>query len=250
MKIEDLIINETNDWIALSKPSGLLSIPDREGKEISLKSLLKEKYEEIFTVHRLDKDTSGIIIFAKNEATHKLLSAQFEQRETNKIYLGLVAGCPEKKEGTVDLPIAEHPAKNGTMIIQRKARPDDRVGRGKEAITDYTVLEDFGIYSLVQFRIHTGRTHQIRVHMKDIGHPIVCDTLYGDGKPVFVSSLKSKFKLSKSAEEEKPLLHRLALHAFRLSFTNNDGALTELESPLHKDMRATLQQLQKRKKGK
>jgi 23S rRNA pseudouridine955/2504/2580 synthase/23S rRNA pseudouridine1911/1915/1917 synthase len=84
--------------------------------------------------------------------------------------------------------------------------------------------------------------------MKDMGHPLVCDPLYGDGKPVFVSSLKSKFKLSKNAAEEKPLLQRLALHAFRLCFQNNDGELIELESPLHRDMRALMQQLQKRKK--
>lgn len=115
-------------------------------------------------------------------------------------------------------------------------------------MTDYKVLSDFGIYTLLQFRIHTGRTHQIRVHMKNIGHPIVCDPLYGDGKPVLVSSLKSKFKLSKSEEEERPILGRLALHAFQLSFEDIDGKTIHLEAPLPKDMRATLQQLEKRKK--
>lgn len=241
MRLQDHIIAETENWIAVNKPSGLLSIPDREGKEVSLKILLKEKFGEIFTVHRLDKDTSGIIIFAKNEETHKYLSKLFEERQTVKIYLGLVNGCPDKKEDTIHAPIAEHPAQNGTMIIHRK---------GKEAITDYRVQNDFGIFSLIEFTIHTGRTHQIRVHMKDIGHPIVCDPLYGDGKPVLVSSLKSKFKLSKEAEEERPILNRLALHAFSLSFTDITGNRVDLEAPLHKDMRATLQQLEKRKKGR
>lgn len=241
MKITNWVIEETENWVVVNKPSGLLSIPDREGKEVSLKILLKEKYGEIFTVHRLDKDTSGLIIFAKNEEAHKHLSRQFEERQTKKIYLGLVIGCPEKQQGSIDSPIAEHPAQNGTMIIHRK---------GKESLTDYEVVEDFGIYSLLQFRIYTGRTHQIRVHMKDIGHPVVCDQLYGDGKSILVSSLKSKFKLSKDAEEEKPILNRLALHAFRLSFADIDGNLINLEAPLHKDMRATLQQLQKRKKGR
>lgn len=241
MKITNWVIEETENWVVVNKPSELLSIPDREGKEVSLKILLKEKYGEIFTVHRLDKDTSGLIIFAKNEEAHKHLSRQFEERQTKKIYLGLVIGCPEKQQGSIDSPIAEHPAQNGTMIIHRK---------GKESLTDYEVVEDFGIYSLLQFRIYTGRTHQIRVHMKDIGHPVVCDQLYGDGKPILVSSLKSKFKLSKDAEEEKPILNRLALHAYQLSFTDIDGNLIELEATLHKDMRATLQQLQKRKKGK
>lgn len=239
MKLDQFIIQENENWIAINKPSGLLSIPDREGKEISLKIILKEKYGNIFTVHRLDKDTSGLIIFAKNELAHKFLSQQFEARQTQKIYQGLIIGVPAEEEGSIEAPIAEHPAQNGTMIVHRK---------GKEALTDFKVLESFGIYSLVQFQIHTGRTHQIRVHMKDIGHPIVCDPLYGDGKPVLVSSLKSKFKLSKDVEEERPILGRLALHAFQLSFTDMDGGMVSIEAPLPKDMRATIQQLQKRKK--
>lgn len=240
MKLTDLIIEETPDWIAINKPSGLLSIPDREGKEISLKSLLREKYPEIFTIHRLDKDTSGLILFAKNEATHKFLSVQFENRQTKKIYEGLVLGAPSIQTGQISAPIAEHPAQNGTMIIHRK---------GKESLTDYEMLEDFGVYSLLQFRIHTGRTHQIRVHMKDIGHPIVCDPLYGDGKPVLLSALKPRFKLSKDAEEERPILGRLALHASQLSFTGRDGKEHTIEAPMPKDLKATLQQLRKRRKS-
>ena len=241
MKISDLLVFENDDLIALNKPSGLLSIPDREGKEVSLKILLKEKYGDIFTVHRLDKGTSGLIVFAKNEITHKHLSLQFEGRQTIKIYVGLVLGSPMNKKESIISPIAEHPARNGSMIIHRN---------GKESITDYEVLEDFGIYSWVQFRIHTGRTHQIRVHMKDIGHPIVCDELYGDGKPLFISSLKSKFKLSKDQDEERPILNRLALHALQLKFMAITGEVIELEAPVPKDLRATLQQLEKRKKGK
>lgn len=232
-----MILHETENFIALNKPSGMLSIPDREGKEPSLKTMLREKYGNIFTVHRIDRDTSGLILFAKNEAAHKHYSKQFEERQTKKIYTGLVTGSPAQKSGTVEAPIAEHPALNGTMIVHRK---------GKESITDYEVLEDFGIYSYMQFRIHTGRTHQIRVHMKEIGHPVVCDPLYGDGKSVLISALKKKYNLSKNELEERPILGRLALHAFQLSFTDIDGTLVELEAPLHKDMRATLQQLQKR----
>jgi len=241
MQLKDQIITETENWVAINKPSGLLSIPDREGKQISLKILLKEKYGNIFTVHRIDRDTSGLIVFAKNEETHKHLSRQFEERQTVKIYQGLVIGSIAEKQGSINTPITEHPALNGTMITHRK---------GKESLTDYEVLEGFGIYSLVQFQIHTGRTHQIRVHMKEIGHPVVCDPLYGDGKPVLISAIKKKYNLSKNELEEKPILGRLALHAFRLSFTDTDGKKTELEAPLHKDMRATLQQLEKRTKAK
>lgn len=241
MKVADHIIAEESDWIAINKPAGLLSIPDRLGKEISLKILLKEKYGEIYTVHRLDKDTSGLIIFARNETTHKWLSKQFEERQTLKVYQGLVIGVPASTEGTILSPIAEHPAVNGTMIIHRNGKPSH---------TDYTQLEDYGLFAWMEFRIHTGRTHQIRVHMKEIGHPVVCDPLYGDGKPILVSALKSKFKLSKNEEEERPILNRLALHACKLGFTELDGSETELIAPLPKDLRATLQQLDKRKKGK
>ncbi len=246
--LEKYIIFENDDFIALNKPSGLLSIPDREGKDISLKILLKEKYarpddlvgrENILTVHRLDRDTSGLIVFAKNEAAHKHLSKQFEQRRTEKIYAGLVIGSPANKKGSIDAPIAEHSVKRGMMIIHQ---------RGKESLTDYEVMEDFGIYSWVQFQIHTGRTHQIRLHMKNIGHPVVCDELYGDGKPVLISSLKNKFKLSKDELEERPILNRLALHALKLSFELPHGKKIELEAPLPKDLRAVLQQLNKWKK--
>src|SRR3989337_2339012 len=236
MKLAEMIIVEDDDFIALNKPSGLLSIPDREGKEISLKNLLKDKYENIFTVHRLDRDTSGLIVFAKNEAAHRHLSIQFEERQTEKIYVGLVLGSPAIPKGSIDLPIAENTVTRGTMIINR---------RGKQSLTDYEVLESFGTYSWMQFRIHTGRTHQIRVHMKDMGHPIVCDELYGDSKPLLLSSLKSKFKLSKSELEERPILNRLALHAFRLSFTTPNSDKIELQAELHKDLKATLQQLSK-----
>ena len=238
MKISDLIIEETEDWIALNKPSGLLSIPDREGTEVSLKNLLQEKYGKILTVHRLDRDTSGLIIFAKNEVTHKHLSLQFEGRLMKKIYVGLVIGSPTEKKGSINLPLAENMVQRGVMLVNR---------RGKESLTDYDVQEDFGIYSFVQFQIHTGRTHQIRVHMKEIGHPIVCDPIYGDGKPVLISSIKKKFNLSKDELEERPILGRLALHSFQLAFKDAKGKLIELEAQLHKDLRATLQQLRKRK---
>ena len=238
IKISDHVIADTPDLIVLNKPSGLLSIPDREGKDISLKKLLIEKYGNIFTVHRLDKDTSGVIVFAKNEATHKHLSQQFEARQTEKIYLGLVIGSLADKKGSIDAPISEHPAKKGLMTVYRK---------GKESLTDYEVLEDFRIFSWVQFQIHTGRTHQIRVHAKHIGHPVVCDELYGDGKPILLSTLKHKFKLSKNELEERPILNRLALHALSLQFTNTNGEKIKLEAPVPKDLRALLQQLRKRK---
>ena len=245
MRISDILIFENDDFVVLNKPSGLLSIPGREGKEISLKKILQEKYNEIFTVHRLDKGTSGLIVFAKNEIAHKFLSEQFvpgvsfgENKKIEKFYLGLVIGSPTHTKGTIDAPIMEHPVKKGLMVINRK---------GKESLTDYEVIDDFGIYSWIQFQIHTGRTHQIRVHMKDIGHPVVCDELYGDGNPVFLSAIKHKFKLSKNEETERPMLNRLALHSWQLRFTGPGEKTYDFEAPVPKDLKAILQQLSKRK---
>lgn len=230
------IIFETEHWIAINKPYGLLSIPDREGKDISLKQLLQEKYGEIFTVHRLDRNTSGIIVFAKEEETHRYLSMAFEERHVEKFYVGIVTGTLPAQEDTIDQPIAENTARRGVMIIHK---------RGKPSVTDYKVLEEFGVYSFVKFKIHTGRTHQIRVHMQLIGHPIVCDEIYGDPSPVLISSIKRKFKLSKNELEERPILNRLALHAAELHFTDVTGKEFRLEAPMPKDMRALLQQLRK-----
>ena len=234
MKLAEQIIYQDENFVAVNKPSGVLTIPDRMGN-ISLKNHLQDSFGEIFTVHRLDRDTSGIVVFAKNEATHKQLSQLFEGREVEKYYQGLVIGKPAETKGTIDTSIMEHPVTKGLMVTNKK---------GKPSITDYEVLEAFRYFSWLQFQIHTGRTHQIRVHMKSIGHAIVCDELYGDGKPVLLSSLKKKFKLSKNEEEERPILSRLALHSYRLKF-NLNGKEFDLEAPLPKDLRACLQQLKK-----
>jgi 23S rRNA pseudouridine1911/1915/1917 synthase len=233
MKPEVLLENDV--FIAINKPSGLLSIPDREGKEVSLKTMLEAKLGKIFTVHRLDKDTSGVIVFAKDEQTHKQLSKLFEGRAVEKFYVGLVNGMVYQQEGTIEAGIMEHPVKKGWMVTHQK---------GKAAVTDYKVLESFRLFSWMQFQIHTGRTHQIRVHMKHIGHIIVCDDLYGVGKPILLSEIKRNFKLSKLQEEEKPLLARLALHSWKLRFTLNNQDF-EIEAEVPKDLRAVLQQLRK-----
>lgn len=230
------IIFQNDDLVAVNKPSGLLTIPDREGKEPSLKGLLQQQFENVFTVHRLDRDTSGLVVFALNEQMHRHLSQQFELRETRKIYQGLVLGKPVEPEGVIDEPIAAHPTKKGTMTVWRK---------GKASVTEYRLLEAFRYYSWMEFHILTGRTHQIRVHLKYLGHPIACDPLYGDGRPLFLSQLKKSYKLSQAMDEERPILSRLALHAAQLSFTDLQGKELTLSAPLPKDLRATVNQLQK-----
>ena len=174
-------------------------------------------------------------MFAKTEESHKELSALFEGREMEKYYVGLVYGNMMNSEGSIDAPIMEHPGKATKMMTHAK---------GKISLTDYTVLESFRTYSWVRFRIHTGRTHQIRVHMQHIGHSIVCDEIYGDPKPLLLSSMKRNFKLSKTAAEERPILARLALHSQKLQFSLG-GETYVLEAEIPKDLRAVLQQLRK-----
>lgn len=234
MNIKDLIIQETEDFVAVNKPSGMLTIPDRAANT-GLKNFLQQAYGDIYTVHRLDRDTSGIVVFARNEDTHKLLSQLFEGREVEKYYQGLVQGKLLDTSGTIDAGIMEHPVKKGTMVINKK---------GKASITDYEVLESFRFFSWMKFQIHTGRTHQIRVHMQSLGNPIVCDEVYGDGKPVLLSSLKKNYHLSKKEEAERPILSRLALHSWKLKFTLKEKEY-DLEAELPKDLRALLQQLRK-----
>lgn len=236
MKLD--ILYEDSDLIIVNKPSGLLVIPDRfETNLPCLKQLLTEYVgEPVFVVHRLDRDTSGVICMAKNEATHRYLSKLFQEHDVLKLYAGLVNGRVVPEEGRIEAPIAEHPAVKGKMITAKK---------GKPSITDYRVVEQWPLYSLLQFQIHTGRTHQIRVHMQSIGHSIVCDELYGDGKPFLLSSIKRKYKLSDKEEEERPLLGRLALHAYRLGFVKEDGQEIIAEAPLPKDMAACVNQLNK-----
>lgn len=236
MQIETLY--EDNDLVIVNKPAGLLVIPDRFNSELSSLNKLLEQIlgQHVWVVHRIDRDTSGVICFAKNELSHKYLSHLFQEHEIGKYYTGLVHGRLMPAEGRIEKPIVEHPAKNGKMTVAKK---------GKPSITDYKVAEEWPLYSLVNFQIHTGRTHQIRVHMQSVGHAIVADPLYGDGKPFYLSGIKKKYRLSDNEETERPLLSRLALHASKLQFKKQDGTEIIAEAPLPKDISACVKQLNK-----
>lgn len=236
MKLE--ILYEDAHLIAVNKPAGIPVIPDRFQTEApSINKLLEAGIgSKIWVIHRLDRDTSGVLLFAKDEIAHKQLSMQFQEHSVGKFYAGLVVGRLPAESGRIETPIAEHPTIKGKMIAHRN---------GKASVTDYRVVSEWPTHSLLQFQIHTGRTHQIRVHMQSIGHPIVADNLYGDGEPFRLSSIKKKYKLSLKEEEERPLLSRLALHAYRLIFTDLDGKEQMIEAPLPKDINACVQQLNK-----
>ncbi|MCB0698711.1 MAG: RluA family pseudouridine synthase [Chitinophagales bacterium] len=235
MNIE--ILYEDDDLLIVNKPAGMLVIPDRfDEEQPSLNRLLAEKHgQHMFVVHRLDRGTSGVICFAKNEETHKYMSKLFQEHNVEKYYTGLVSGRVLTKEGTIDSGIMEHPTQRGKMVVNKK---------GKESLTDYKVLAEWPLYTLVEFRIHTGRTHQIRVHMQSIGHPIACDELYSDGKPFFLSNIKKKY-VGSTKNEERPLLSRLALHASKLVFKKADGHEIVAEAELPKDIAACVNQLNK-----
>ena len=231
------IIYKDADLMAINKPSGWLTIPDRHDAELySVKSWFEAKGEKIFIVHRIDRDTSGLLLLARNAEAHKYYNTLFEQRTLKKTYYGLVVGSVAEDQGVIDQPIEPHPTLLGKMRVGRK---------GKPAITHYTVEERFRGYTWVKFQIETGRTHQIRVHLYNAGHSLVCDPLYGTPDPILLSSFKRKFNMSKKEEEERPLLSRLALHAYSVDLVDRQVEAHTFIAPLPRDLDATLKQLRK-----
>jgi len=238
MKDEVNILYEDKAVIVAEKPPGMLSIPDRfDPLKDNLLGRLKQSHGQIFVVHRLDRETSGLICFARTEEAHRNLSIQFTERLVDKFYLALVDGRPLPPSGTIDKPIGPHPSVAGKMASSPL---------GKPALTLYRVLDTYRNFSLVEANIKTGRTHQIRVHFSSIGHPLAVDPLYGKREFLLLSEIKLRnFHLGKYAEE-KPLVQRLTLHAWRLGFSHPvSGERVEVESPLPKDFKALLHQLDK-----
>ena len=232
------IVFEDDTIVVVNKAAQILSIPDRHRPELpNIYNLLQAKYGEIYVVHRIDKDTSGLLIFARTAEAHKNLSEQFEGRSTTKIYRAIVSGCPFPEEGRIEAAIGHHPTQLGLMCI---------VSKGKESITDYKVIEKFKNYSLLECTILTGRTHQIRVHLKHIGCPLVVDHHYGGKDSLMLSEFKKrKFNLGKW-EVEIPMIARVPLHAFSLSIKHPvSGEEITFTAEMPKDMRAVLTQMSK-----
>lgn len=226
---------EDDEVIVVSKPSGLLSIPDRFKVQSNLKDVLMEKCGEIYTVHRLEKDTSGIMVFAKNEAAHKFLNNQFAQQEVEKIYWAFVQNVPEIESGIIDVPILNDIKKTGRMHISKD---------GKEAQTKFKLLNNYGKISLLAFAPITGRTHQIRVHSKYLGCPLLIDSLYAKKDFFFLSEIKRSYK-NTEFEDEKPFIKRLTLHAKSMTIKLPNGDIKTFESKLPKDLSALKKQLDK-----
>ncbi|HAV22202.1 MAG: hypothetical protein A2X67_00810 [Ignavibacteria bacterium GWA2_55_11] len=236
------VLIEDGHILALNKPSGLLVLPDRyDEAKANLIGLLTSAEPEMYVVHRLDRETSGVIVLAKTKDAHASLNAQFEARSTSKVYHAVCKGEAEADEGIIDMPLSEH------SHVRGKMRPDMK--NGKDSITSYRVLERFDGFVSVEARPKTGRTHQIRVHLAQSGMPIVGDGMYGDGVPFKLSAIKRGYK--EGEEPEKPLLERTALHAYLLTFRHPaSGEEMTLEAPLPKDMRSVMQALRKYAKSR
>ena len=232
------ILYEDEFLIIINKPSGLLSIPDRYRKDIpSAYTIFNKQFTELHIVHRIDKETSGCLVFAKDAETHRTLNQLFEQRAIEKTYLALVHGAMIKQDGIIDLPIASTNKSGGKMKVDK---------RGKASQTEYELIQRFPSFSWIKIRLHTGRTHQIRLHFSHIGHPLCGDQLYGKSSEVFLSTIKGKKYRNSKNTEEQPILQRCALHASSLEFIHPMGEQTiRTEAPLPKDLKAILNQLHK-----
>jgi 23S rRNA pseudouridine955/2504/2580 synthase/23S rRNA pseudouridine1911/1915/1917 synthase len=230
------VIYQDEEILIADKPNGLTVIPERfNTTKPCLQSILQEKYGKLWVVHRIDRETTGIVCFARTEEAHKNLSQQFESRQVRKIYKVVVSGSLEGAEGEIDSPIMERPNKLGTMMVHPK---------GKEALTLFSVEEQFRSCALLNVEIKTGRTHQIRIHFASAGHPLLVDSIYGQHGSFLLSSIKKKYK--QSEPEEKPIISRLTLHAYSLELDH--PATVErmtFTAPLPHDMEALLKVLRK-----
>ena len=216
------IVFENGDLAVVDKPAGMVVHPGAGNNEDTLSQALLTYFPEIKNVgephrpgivHRLDEDTSGLIVIAKTQQAYEFLKQSFLDRSVEKEYLALVHGVPSKLHGMIDAPLEKVPLKQKM-----------KVGSGKEALTEYSLVvsDPTGQFSLIRVKLHTGRTHQIRAHLSHISLPIVGDEVYG---------------------QKNGILKRQFLHAFRLKFKLLDGTWLELESELPKELKDLLNKL-------
>lgn len=235
-------IYEDDRILLINKPAGLLTIPDRyDDTLISLRAILYDEYGEIFIVHRLDRDTSGIVIVAKDADAHRNLSMQFEDLSVTKIYHVVADGVIHQDYLEIDIPLMGDPRKPGRTIPS---------ARGKESLTIVTVKDRYRHGTFAEINLVTGRHHQIRAHLASIGHPLLIDEVYGNATEFYLSKIKKRFNLKKK-DVEKPIISRLSMHAFSLGFKHpSDDKVVSFEAEYPKDFAALLQVLGKYAKGR
>jgi len=231
------ILYEDDDVVAINKPAGMTVHAGAGNARGTLVNALLGRGQALShggdalrpgIVHRLDKDTSGIILVAKNDAAHAKLGEAFRQRNVKKTYIALIHGLLKEDRGRIDLAIGRDPKRRVRMAARRNAA----LTKAREARTDWRVLARIDTTTLVEVQLHTGRTHQIRVHFSALHHPVVGDILYGAAGHLRVGKVAL------------PPLGRNFLHAAKLGFTQpRTGAWIELRAPLPPHLRAFLQQL-------
>ena len=238
------LLYEDDDLVAVNKPPGMVVHPAKGHWAGTLASALAHHFGENLSstggptrpgiVHRLDRDTSGAIVVAKHDRAHELLAKQFADRTTEKVYEALVQGAPDRDADVIDEPIGPHPHVREKMAIRRD-HPDAR-----PALTKYEVVERFKRLAYIRCFPKTGRTHQIRVHLAHIGHPVLCDKQYGGRSKITRSELEGGLP----QEGETPLLERQALHARRLTIMHPmSGEELVFEAPLADDLAQVLEKL-------
>ncbi len=216
--VEIPVIHSDGDLLVIDKPAGILSIPDGYDHAVPyLGRLLEPAYGRLWVVHRLDKETSGVMVMARNPEAHRALSTQFAERQVSKIYHALVEGEPEWDEKLLDLPLRAGVGRHHRTVVD--------IGNGKPARTRFRVLERFAEYALLSAAPETGRTHQIRAHLYDLAFCILSDPLYGHMRP-------------------SVYIDRMALHARSLTFWHPaTGEMVTFESPYPADFESALAQL-------
>ena len=237
-RIKIRVLHLDDDLVVVDKPAGLLSAPGRGGT-VAVPDLLRAQCPELDAdatlriVDRLDQDASGIQVYARSLRAQRHLVAQFTRGRVERVYMAVVSGYVEE-DGEVDLRLA---------FDRRRNRMRTTKGRGQLAQTRYHILERLAGNTLLECRPITGRTHQIRVHLAAIGHPLSIDPLYGGGQSIVLSHYKPGYRTNRR-HEERPLIDRLTLHAARVAFEHpaTKQRLT-FEAPPPKDLRAVISQL-------
>ncbi len=223
--------------LAVDKPAGVLTIPDRwDPARPHLLGILRATYqgELILPVHRLDEGTSGVVLFARSREAHRALCMQLQEGTARKTYYAVVHG-EVATGGLISLPLAPDARHRGRMTVRRG---------GKDSLTAYEVEERFRGFTLLRLTPQTGRMHQIRLHLRAIGHPLAVDRMYGPRSAIYLSELKAHYK-RKRDQEERPLLARLSLHAGELRFLSPVSDEVTVSAPFPKDFRALVHALRK-----